>query len=152
VFIADSYNHVVRVLCVKSSADVPCSAGVIYPVAGEMGSADFDSSDTSPAYDLRHRNPAGLALDGKGNLIYTDTRNQSIRKLSLGTLVTTVIAGQDANRDGDYMPFFSGDNVLATTARFSYPTDVAVDANGNIFLVDAANGLIRELIPNPVAK
>jgi DNA-binding beta-propeller fold protein YncE len=152
VFIADSYNHVVRVLCVKGTADVPCSGGTIYPVAGEMGSADFDSSDTSPAYDLRHRNPAGLVLDGKGNLIYADTRNQSIRKLSLGTLVTTVIAGQDANRDGDYMPFYSGDNVLGTSARFSYPTDVAIDANGNIFITDAANGLIRQLIPNPVAK
>jgi uncharacterized protein (TIGR03437 family) len=83
--------------------------------------------------------PEGIALDGSGNLYIADTFNGRIRKVATdGTL--SVIAG--TGQTGIY----NGDNNPATSAALSLPTDVAVDASGNLYIADFGNSRIRTVV------
>jgi len=85
--------------------------------------------------------PTGIALDGSGNLYVADGGNNTIRKLTpVGTnWVVTTIAGTAGN-----IGSADGTNQAAS---FYYPSGVAVDTNGNVFVADASNDTIREVTP-----
>ena len=80
--------------------------------------------------------PDGVAVDGGGTLYISDSGNQRIVKLQAPGL--TVVAG---NGTGGY----AGDGGLATKASLYYPNDVALGADGTIFIADSANGRIRSV-------
>ncbi len=65
-----------------------------------------------------------------------DTRNNTIRKITSGGIVTTIAgsAGHPGSNDG-----------AGFEARFNHPTGVAVDASGNLFVADEGNNLIRKI-------
>jgi trimeric autotransporter adhesin len=84
--------------------------------------------------------PEGIALDSAGNLYIADTHNYCVRKLASGVLTT--IAGSCGSLG------FSGDNGPATQALLNYPTGVAVDTAGDIFIVDSHNFRVRMIAPN----
>ncbi len=87
--------------------------------------------DTSPSFN----GPAGVAVDAAGNIYVTDWGNNLIRKIAPGGVVTT-FAGSG----------FAGHNDAAgTLASFTQPTGIALDAQGNLFVADAGNSLIREI-------
>jgi sugar lactone lactonase YvrE len=138
VYIADTGNFVVRVIDKN---------GTILPVAGQTQNADQDTTADAIAYNLRMRNPAGVAVDKSGVLYVADTNNNKIRRVELGTLKSRIIAGQDPADTGGSPNASSTAEVKATDGRLSQPTALAVDANGNIFVADRSNGLIRELLP-----
>src|SRR5207249_3913068 len=129
LFIADTGNQRIR----KVSP-----AGTITTVAGN--GTFGPSGDGGPATSAQLSYPAGVAVDGAGNLFIVDTGNQRIRKVSPAGMITTV-AG-----NGTYGP--SGDGGAATSAQFGFsgPTDVAVDSAGNLFIADSGNNRIREVI------
>ena len=80
--------------------------------------------------------PAGVAVDGAGNIYIADTHNHRIRKVSGGTIITiagTGVAG------------FSGDNGLAISATLNNPTALALDSNGNLYIGDTDNHRIRKI-------
>lgn len=79
----------------------------------------------------------GLALDGSGNLYIADGNNQVIRKLSVATGALTTLAGS-AGVEG------SSDGIGAA-ARFSYPSQAAVDDTGNLYVADMGNKTIRKV-------
>lgn len=80
----------------------------------------------------------GLDIDASGNLIIADERNQRIRKIDNAGNVTTIAgSGAQGRTDGN-----------GTGATFRNPSDIAVDANGNIFVVDNSNDLIRKIDPS----
>jgi hypothetical protein len=87
------------------------------------------SGDGGPATSARLYAPSGVAVDGQGNVYIVDSYNQRVRKVSAGGTITT-IAG--TGRLG-----FSGDGGPATSAQLSYPSGVAVDGQGNVYIVDA---------------
>ena len=128
LFIADSYNNRIR------KVD---SAGVITTVAG-TGRGGF-SGDGGPATAAQLRSPAGVAVDGAGNLFITDRGNHRIRKVDSAGNITTV-AG-----NGSYG--FSGDGGAATAAWLGSPSGVAVDGAGNVYIADRGNSLVRKLTP-----
>jgi hypothetical protein len=128
IFIADQNNHRIR--------KISHSTGIITTIAGN-GNPGF-SGDNGPAVSAELNYPAGVALDQSGNIYIADQFNERIREIDASTGFITTIAGNGQSG-------FSGDGGLATSARFSYPVDVSVDATGNIFVADFSNNRIRKI-------
>jgi len=79
-------------------------------------------------------NPNGIALDGAGNLFIADSENHRICRVDAASGQLTVLAGTGV--DG----YVEGPN---TEALFSFPTDVVVDAAGNVYVADTFNSRVR---------
>jgi poly(3-hydroxybutyrate) depolymerase/sugar lactone lactonase YvrE len=79
----------------------------------------------------------GLAVDREGSLFVADPTDHRVRKLSPEGIVTTVA--------GTGMVGFSGDGGPATEARLNAPRGLAMDAEGNLFIADAANHRVRKV-------
>jgi hypothetical protein len=129
LFIGDTDNYRIRKVGTN---------GIITTVAGN-GTYGF-SGDGGPATGASLEYPAGVAVDAFGNLFIADEYNQRIRKVGTSGIITT-FAG---NGNYDY----SGDGGPATKASFRYPTGVAMDANGNLFISDYSNSRIRKVDTN----
>jgi uncharacterized protein (TIGR03437 family) len=84
--------------------------------------------------------PTGLALDTGGDLYIADTQNHRVRMLSAGGVLSTV-AGTGTGG-------FSGDGGAAAAAELSYPSAVAVDPSGNLYIADTGNNRVRLVAPN----
>lgn len=128
IYIADSQNNLIR----RVTPD-----GKINTFAGTR--ADDSSGDGGPALLATLSFPRGLAFDAQGNLLIADSGNNRIRRIAAGTNIITTVAG------GKYG--FGGDNGPATAALLNNPTDVAVDAGGNIYIADQNNHRIRKVTP-----
>ncbi len=126
IFIADYYNHRVR----RVTPD-----GRMTTVAGN-GTLGF-SGDGGFAASAMLSYPTDVAVDRLGNLFIADAQNQRIRKVDSSGMISTV-AGSGTSG-------FSGDGGAATTASLNYPTGVAVDAAGNLFIADSGNNRIRQV-------
>ena len=83
------------------------------------------------------RLPAGVALDGAGNLYIADTANQRIRKVDAAGVISTVA--------GDGTFGFGGDGGPATAAQLYFPNGVAPDGAGNLYIADFNNQRIRKV-------
>ena len=114
--------------------------GIISTVAGN-GSAG-SSGDGGPATSASLSSPQGLAVDSNKNLYIADQANQKVRMVSAKGIISTV-AGTGTSG-------FSGDGGLATSAKLSYPADVAVDSTGNLYIADTNNLRIREVDSNHI--
>ncbi len=127
LYIADgSGNHRIR----KVSP-----SGIITTVAGG-GQSDF-SGDGGPATSASLHQPSGVAVDAGGNLYIADTENQRIRKVSASGIISTV-AGR-----GNMA--FAGDGGPGVNASLAFPSGVAVDTAGNLYIADSLNHRIRKL-------
>lgn len=116
--------------------------GVITTVAGkDIGSGNTVgggySGDGGPAINAELYGPQGIAFDNAGNMFVADARNNVIRKIATNGTITTV-AGNHALGAG-----FSGDGGAATSAQLNDPHGVTVDANGNIYIADTENDVVR---------
>ena len=95
------------------------------------------AGDGGPAVAARLNLPYDVAVDSSGNLYITDRNNHRIRKVdSTGTITTIAGTGKDG---------FSGDGGPATQAQLNFPTGVAVDGEGNLYIADAPNDRIRKV-------
>jgi sugar lactone lactonase YvrE len=131
VYIADDSNNVIR----KITAD-----GKNITVVAGTGTAGF-SGDGGLATSAKINNPQGLAVDSAGNLYIADSANNVFRKVSASTQNVITLAGDKvANAAG-----YSGDNHAATSALLHTPTHPALDAAGNIYFADSANGVVRKI-------
>lgn len=131
LFVADTFNHVIRKIT---------PAHVVTTVAGRPG--EPGSTDGS-GRDAQFRFPAALACDPVGNIYVADTQNNTIRKITAEGIVST-FAGQPGQRgaaDG-----------AAADARFSSPSGIAIDLDGNLFVADAQNATIRRITPARVVS
>ncbi|MGA2788380.1 MAG: immunoglobulin domain-containing protein [Verrucomicrobiota bacterium] len=114
--------------------------GIITTVAGN-GSAGF-LGDGYQATNASLWYPNSVKVDSFGNLYIADTWNECIRKVDTNGIITT-IAGNGSQG-------FSGDGGLATNATFLWPTDVAVDSLGNLYIADWYNNRIRKVDTNGI--
>ena len=124
VYVADTYGSTIRKIT---------PAGAVTTLAGkteEPGSSDGTGADAS------FSNPIGVAVDSNGNVYVADAGNATIRKITSAGVVTTLAgaAGLAGSADGP-----------GADARFNYPEGVAVDSNGNVYVADTNNSLIRKI-------
>jgi sugar lactone lactonase YvrE len=111
--------------------------GIIQTVAGN-GTLGF-SGDGGAAVAAQLNLPNGLFVDKAGNLFIADTSNNRIREVLAATGIIQTVAGNGVQG-------FSGDGGSAIVATLNTPTGVAVDAAGNIFIADASNKRVREVM------
>jgi len=124
VYVADTSNHTIR----KVSRD-----GVVTTFAGVAGSS---GTIDGPISSARFFSPAGLAIDAAGSLFVTENSKNHIRRLSGGAV--SRYAGRETERG-------SADGAALTVALFDGPDEMAVDANGNLYVADFNNHTIRKV-------
>ena len=128
LIIADPGNNRVR--------KVTAATGIITTIAGN-GTAGY-SGDGGPATSAALHNPEYLTLDSAGNLYIGDYLNNRVRKVNAATGIITTVAG---NGTGAY----TGDGGAATSAELHYPSAIAFDNAGNLYVSDLGNNRIRKL-------
>jgi len=134
LYIADSGNHIVR----KVTPD-----GTITTIAGNYSKGAGFSGDGGLATAAQLNRPIGLAVDAAGNLFIADYNNSRIRVVTPNGMITTVAGTGYFGYDGDGGP--------ATNAQLCFPSGVAVDAMGDVYIADNQNHVIRKLTPVPVS-
>jgi len=128
LFVADTYNNTIRKI--DPGGMVTTIAGKPAPQGKRNGGA---KDGKGPAAQFRH--PFGIAVDHNDNVYVADVGNQKIRKISPDGVVTTIAgAGRRA-----------GDNGEASKASFYNPYGVAVDKQGNVYIADYQNNVVRKL-------
>jgi len=131
LFIADSLNH--RIYKVDKK-------GVTSPVAGR-GRYGFEG-DGKPATRAKLHKPRSVAVDGEGNIFIADTYNNRVRKIDRDGNINTVA--------GSGVAGFGGDGGPATEASLYWPSGLAVDNEGNLYISDRGNNRIRKVDRNGI--
>ena len=148
LFLADRGNGAVRRIdgerTVTTVARLAQPAGLAFDAAGALYIAETASNrvqrvDRHGAITTfaKLAHPDGLAFDAHGDLYIAEPDENVVRRIDAHGTITTV-AG--TGRQG-----FSGDGGPATEARLNRPSAVAVDARGNLYIVDHDSGSIRKV-------
>ncbi len=113
------------------------ASGTITTVVGGRGGADGE-----PATEPTLGNVTGLAIDANGDLLIADQFNFRIRRLARdGSLTTVAGTGQVG---------YAGDGGPATAAQLKYPSGIAADSQGNLFIADQDGNRIRKVTPDGI--
>jgi sugar lactone lactonase YvrE len=130
LYIADSGNHMIR------KVDTINLPNLLTTVVG-TGEDGF-SGDGGYAIKAQLNNPTGITLDccSNSNLYIADTDNHRIRKVDTKGIITTVAGTGTAG--------FKGDGVPVLSAQLYFPTGVAIDNVGNLYIADSSNNRIRK--------
>ncbi len=127
IYVSDLLNSRVRF--------INASNGIILTVAGN-GAAGF-SGDGGPATSAQLDGPVGITLDTNNNLYIADVLNDVVREVSGGIIRTVAGQGQSAG--------YAGDGQLATSALLNFPYGVQANANGDLYISDNRNNVIRKV-------
>ncbi|WP_145928618.1 putative Ig domain-containing protein [Termitidicoccus mucosus] len=125
IFVADTGNNTIRRIN-TATGEVSTLAGL----AGCIGASDGAGAAA------RFNEPSALTLEASGSNLYVlDTGNSIIRKIALATANVTTLAGLAAtpgDADGE-----------GSVARFKYPSGIAADAGGKLYMADTGNHTLR---------
>ncbi len=91
--------------------------------------------DGGPATEAQLNLPFGIAIAADGTIYIADRFNNRIRKVSPDGIITTVA--------GDGTRGFSGDGGPATVAQLSTPQGVTLCPDGDLYIADSDNRLVR---------
>ena len=126
VYVSDYANQLVRKIA---------RTGAVTTLAGVAGVTGTNNGTGTAA---RFKGPAGVAVDGSGNVYVADYQNHGIRRITPARVVTTL-----AGRLGTG----GTNNGAGTAARLNNPIGVAVDASGSVYVADSGNHAIRKITP-----
>jgi trimeric autotransporter adhesin len=115
------------------------TAGIINVFAGN-GIAGY-SGDGGPATAAEIWNPFSITVNAFGSIYIADLFNNRIRLVDTSGIISTFAGNGYGSPGGGY----SGDGGPATAAELHWPTCVAVDAFGNIYIADAQNHRVRKV-------
>lgn len=134
LFIADLGNARVR--------KVSAATGTIQTVAGGGTISAGGDTDGSPATAVKLVSPRNVVFDRAGNLYFSDFGGQRVYKvLPDGTLTTAAGNGTQG---------YSGDNAAAVLAQLSYPTGLATDSQGALYVADSGNHRVRRVLSGQI--
>jgi len=124
LYVSDSQNNVIRRIT---------PAGVVSTYAGNGSLGHVDGSATTAEF----AEPNGLAIDKARNIYVADFFNNVIRKISATGAVTTYAGSGLAGKvDGP-----------AASASFHNPSGITIDGSGNLYVAEASNNDVREIMP-----
>ncbi len=126
IYFTEALNQVVRKIS---------PAGTLITIAGNGTTGLAPDSTSATAASLS--NPAGIVVDGAGNVYFAEQYNHIIRKVTPSGVMTRIA--------GNGIPAFGGDGGLALAASLSYPNFLTLDNNGNLLISDNGNHRIRKL-------
>ncbi len=125
LYIADQGNHRVRKVT---------PAGALTTIAG---SAAGFSGDGGLAASAQLDRPADVKVDARGNIYISDMLNHRVRRIDPSGIIRTVA--------GDGVPVRGPDGGVATASSLFLPTGLAIDAKGDVLVVDWGNCLLRRI-------
>jgi sugar lactone lactonase YvrE len=126
LYIADFNNHRIR----KISTD-----GIITSVAG-TGESGYNG-DGRPALECQIGEPCGVAVDRSGYIYIGDQLNNRVRVVTPSGMMYTVA--------GTGVRGHTGDGGAAEKAQMSNPDIIALDNEGNLYIPDHINAVVRKL-------
>ncbi|MFB9845378.1 NHL domain-containing protein [Mucilaginibacter ginsenosidivorans] len=125
LYLADVATNTIKMI--TTAGDVTLIAG-----SGSVGSADGKGALAS--FNL----PEALFIDASNTIYVADAANNLIRKIAPdGTVSTLAGSGDIGHADGK-----------GTAASFNFPQGISVDKNGNVYVADTGNDLIRKITPD----
>jgi hypothetical protein len=127
LYVGDTSNDTVRKIVIAT--------GAVTTLAGKVRSGgSADGTGTAALFNQ----PGGVAVDGAGNLYLADSGNSTIREMIIATSAVTTLAGSAVvagSADGS-----------GAAALFNSPFGVAADNAGNLYVADAGNDIIRQIV------
>jgi len=122
VYVADTWNNLIRKIT---------PSGVVTTLAGSGAIGSADGSGASASFNQ----PYGIAVDIDGTIYVADEKNNLIRKILPGGMVSTV-AGNGSG---------SSTNGIGNNASFGYPGAMVADGSGNVYVGDLSTFFIRKI-------
>lgn len=126
LYVADGGTNGIRIVTPDGTVTTPEGFSGAYTVAS------ISTTNVLPF------SSSAVAMDAGGNIYIADAVNNAIREMSGGILTT--IAG-----DPGLLGTADGTN---SAARFSSPTAITVDAQGNLYVTDTLSQTVREISPS----
>lgn len=138
LFLAEADIYVIREI------DFSSKSPTIHTVAGTLRTAcsDTNCGDGHAATSGMLNSPYDVIADANGNLVISDQADNAIRLVTKSDGNIQTIAGQISQTGG-----YGGDNGPATSAMLNLPYGIGLDSNGNLYIADQYNNLIREVTP-----
>ncbi|HMJ67356.1 MAG TPA: hypothetical protein VK508_00590 [Cyclobacteriaceae bacterium] len=133
MYIADGAANVIRK--VNTSNVISTIAGTF--LGWNVNDPLRYSGDGGPATSAHLNVPIWVVADANGNVYINDAANLVLRKVNANGVITTFAGKPELG--------YAGDNGPATEARFNNPTGLAVDAEGNLYVADSHNHVIRKI-------
>jgi len=131
IYVADTTNNRIRRISPE---------GEVTTLAGPLESGYAAGYADGPAAEALFQGPRSVAVDEAGNVYVADTGNHCIRVISPAGQVSTLAgAPEPGYEDGQ-----------GTAARFNFPSGIAVDTKGNLYVADTANHRVRKVTPESV--
>ncbi|HYR17577.1 MAG TPA: choice-of-anchor D domain-containing protein, partial [Mycobacterium sp.] len=137
-YVIDTFNHSVRTFGTKTGDNDADRVSTLAGIGGIRGPGNASNQPTS----TRLAYPMGGALDATRKVLYVaDTFNNVVRAIDLTNQTMATVAGTGT---AGYASADEGGP--APKAALSYPTGLAVDSAGNLFIADTYNSRVREVV------
>ncbi len=140
IYVADQNNAVIRMINTSGTVTTLAGSGIPWVGGGNARPLDIDGADSIATFIL----PCGIAVDGQRNIYVAEVGGNEIRSISPSGTVNT-LAGSSFTYPGSV-------NGPGSIATFHSPTGVAIDKNGNVYVADAGNNMIRMISPSGIVS
>jgi sugar lactone lactonase YvrE len=145
MYMLDQRNQRIRKLEPDGNITTVVGATVLDPDPTVMEPGGF-SGDGGPPIEAEMRQPTGsnpqpgggLALDAQGRLYFADVLNNRVRRADFQANVIETVAGNGT-------PAYAGDGGPATSASLRNPRDVEIGPDGNLYIADELNNVVRKV-------
>ena len=138
LYVADTGNHLVRRILLNNVIEdtlITTEAGAV------DGSAGYDGEDRTAIVSSLD-SPSAVAVNSLGEVYIADTGNKRVRAIvSAAERGPKILVTKAGNGEAS----FSGEDAPAINATLHFPSDVALDPNGNIYFSDTGNHRVRRV-------